>query len=643
MTETSPPQSPPSPVAAGPGALERIRREIRDWPTQPGVYVLRDGARRILYVGKAKNLRNRIRAYFVPDPETQPGKTRLLVRRVVEAEFTVTNTELDALLLECNLIKKHRPRFNIRLKDDKNFPYVVLDFTHPFPQFRITRKVTLSPALRYFGPFSGSVREISRFLAKTFQIRDCSEAKFKNRSRPCLNYEIGTCTAPCVGLVSQEDYAKQLREAILFLEGKKADLIAELTSEMRAASDAMAYERAKIARDKIQAIERLTMQQDAVDAGSAKDIDVVGRFVAGDDIQWVILFLRGGFLTGRRTVKTAVPVENVDDATRSFLEQFYLDSVPPDEIWLAEDFADRVSFAELLSMRAGRNVRVKVPREERALRLLGMAQENARLLFAEWKRKLAASASAQLKEVLRLPDEPHLIEGIDVSNFQGAQPAVAVVHFADERPLKSQYRSYHPKTVQGQDDFAMIHEVVKRRYGKPGAILPDLLLIDGGKGQLAAAVRALEEIGIELPVCSLAKSRTESGFTRKEVEKSEERIFVPNRKNPIVLKEGHPALRLLQQVRDEAHRFSVKMHRLRRESHAKGSWLDAVTGIGPKTKDKLLANFPTPDDLRAAPLEALAALGIAPSVAENLLRELFGGDDDEVTAKTERPHRDDEE
>jgi excinuclease ABC subunit C len=189
----------------------------------------------------------------------------------------------------------------------------------------------------------------------------------------------------------------------------------------------------------------------------------------------------------------------------------------------------------------------------------------------------------------------------------------------------------------------MIHEVVKRRYGKPGAILPDLLLIDGGKGQLAAAVRALEEIGVELPICSLAKSRTESGFTRKEVEKTEERIFVPNRKNPIVLKEGHPALRLLQQVRDEAHRFSVKMHRLRRESHAKGSWLDDVTGIGPKTKDKLLANFPTPDDLRAAPLESLAALGIAPSVAENLLRELSGGDDDEGTAETERPHRDDEE
>lgn len=638
MTDTPTPTL-PTPSA---GTLERLRKEIRDWPKQPGVYVMRDGARRILYVGKAKNLKNRIKSYFVPEPETHPNKTRLLVRRVMEVEFTVTNTELDALLLECNLIKKHRPRFNIRLKDDKNFPYVVLDFTHPFPQFRITRKVSLSPSLRYFGPFGGGVREISRFLAKTFQIRDCTEAKFKNRSRPCLNYEIGTCTAPCVGYVSQEDYAKQLREAMLFLEGKKADLLAGLSKEMTAASEAMEYEKAKIARDKIHSIEKLTQQQDAVDAGSAKDIDVVGRFAAGDDIQWVILFLRGGYLTGRRAVKTAVPVESIDDATRSFLEQFYLESVPPDEIWLAEDFSDRVPFAELLSLRASRNVRVKVPREERGMRLLGMAQENARLLYDEAKRKSAVSASTQLKELLGLPDEPHIIEGIDVSNFQGAQPAVAVVHFADERPLKSQYRTYHPKTVEGQDDFAMIHEIVGRRYGKAGAILPDLLMIDGGKGQLAAAVRALEEVGADVPVCSLAKSRTESGFTRKEVEKSEERIFIPNRKNPIVPKEGNPALRLLQQVRDEAHRFSVKMHRIRRENYAKGSWLDDVAGIGPKTKDKLLANFPTPEDLRNASPEALAAIGVTSTVRDNLFRELFGTSDDETdgTGEIELPPSD---
>lgn len=613
---------PTAPASAAPNALERIQKAIKEWPTQPGVYLMRDQANRILYVGKAKNLRNRIKSYFL-NPDQVTGKTRVLVRKVSEVEFQVTSNELEALLLECNLIKKHRPRYNIRLKDDKNFPYVVLDFTHPFPQFRITRKVIASPRLKYFGPFSASVLEIGRFLAKTFQVRDCSDAKFKNRSRPCLNYEIGTCTAPCVGYVNEEDYAKQIREASLFLKGKKQELLRDLKQEMEDASEKMQYERAKTIRDKIFAVEKITEKQNAVLADSHKDIDVVGCFASGNDIQWLILFVRAGVLSGRRALKIASPLESIEEATKSFLEQFYTSNLIPDEIWLMSDFPDRDNLAGLLSQQADKPVSIQAKRSEKPMRLLGMAYENAKLIYQESQKRQATSGSAALAEALGLPEIPHTIEGIDVSNFQGQLPAVALVHFADDRPLKSQYRTYHPRTVEGQDDFAMIYETVLRRYGNPETILPDLLMIDGGKGQLASAVKALKELKIELPVCSLAKARTESGFTLKTVDRGEERIFLPDRKNPILLKEGHPALRLLQQVRDEAHRFSVKMHRARRKKFTlEESPLTDLKGVGSKTKALLLQAFGGVDRVRQATIEQLVEAGVPKARAEAVYRQL---------------------
>ncbi len=603
-----------------PASFHRLAEEVRGWPTNPGVYIMRDSAKRILYVGKAKNLRNRIRSYF-QQIDAQSPKTKVLVKKIQEVEFTVTNTELEALLLECNLIKKHRPRYNMRLKDDKNFPYVVLDFTHPFPQFRISRKVAVSPSLRYFGPFGAGAREIGRFLLKTFQIRDCSDSKFKNRDRPCLNYEIGTCTAPCVGYVTAEEYARQIQQASLFLRGKKRELTTELRIQMEAASKVQDYERARVLRDKIQSIEKITERQDMVLTEKQKDIDIVGSYVGSDkEIQWVILFIRGGFLTGRRSLKTIITLDTEEEATTTFLEQFYTAGLIPDEIWLFNPFEGRETLEQLLSQQANKTVRVRVPRGEKPIRLLGMAHENAKLLYQENKKKEGYSEAEELAKALDLSETPHIIEGIDVSNLQGTNPAIALVHFADERPLKSQYRLYYPKTVEGQDDFAMIYEVVMRRYSKPEQALPDLLLIDGGKGQLASAVRALKECGKEIPVCSLAKARTESAFTRKEVNRSEERIFIPNRKNPIVLKEGNPALRLLQRVRDEAHRFSIVSHRTRRKNSAfKDGPLDAIWGIGKKTKEKLMKAFGGPSDIAQASLEQLVEAGITDTQARALI------------------------
>ncbi len=594
---------------------------------QPGVYVMRDVANRILYVGKAKNLKNRIRSYF-QDPAKLTPKTRVLVKKIAELEFTVTNTELEALLLECSLIKKHRPRYNIRLKDDKNFPYVVLDFTHPFPQLRITRRVVFSPDLKYFGPYSGSIRDITRFILKTFQIRDCTDSKFKGRTRPCLNYEIGTCTGPCVNLVTEDAYSAQIRAAILFLQGKKIQLLSGLKAEMARASDAQEYEKAMIARDKIASLNRLSEKQDAVLTGNNKDIDIVGKYETGDDIQWAVLFVRASLLIGRRTDKTSIPAGAEENPLRSFLEQFYAVSLLPDEIWIMDDFEGREDLEAMFSERAGKKVAVQVKRSEKPLRLLGMAQENAKLIYQDAKRLKTDSATEQLQEALGMADPPHTIEGIDVSNLQGQNPAVALVHFADERPLKSRYRLYYPKTIEGQNDFGMIQEVVHRRFSKLGENPPpDLLLIDGGKGQLNAALKALSDLGQDIPILALAKSRTNRAFTRKEVERSEERIFLPGRKNPLILREGHPALRILQQVRDEAHRFSVKSHRRRREKAEMTSPLDEVEGIGPKLKEKLLKTFGDLETIRATSAEDLAAAGVPKATAERLLVELNREDD----------------
>ena len=598
--------------------------QVKSWPIFPGVYQMRDAAKRILYVGKAKNLRNRIRSYF-QNWEGLTVKTRVLVRKVHSIEFTVTQTELEALLLECNLIKKHRPRYNIRLKDDKNFPYVVMDFTHPFPQFRISRKIVHSPDLKYFGPYNTGVRDLSRFLLKTFQIRDCSDSKFKNRSRPCLNYEIGTCTAPCVDLVSEEDYAKQVNEACLFLKGKTKKLVSRLTQEMSEASERTDFETASIIRDRIFSIERISEKQNAVLPDQTKNIDVIGRYIQGNDMQWVVLFIRAGFLIGRRTEKVTSVVETEDEATQSFLEQFYTLTLTPDEIWMATDFPNRKEIESLLSEKAKKSLKIKVKRDEKGLRLLGTAQENARLIYLENAKGKSQSASEELKQSLNLIEPPYSIEGIDVSNFQGEQPAVALVHFANETPLKSQYRVYHPKTIEGANDFGMIYETVMRRLDDlEGHPPPDLFMIDGGKGQLNAALKAMKEVGVEIPVCSLAKARTQSAFTLKQVERSEERIFVPGRKNPIILKENNPALRLLQRVRDEAHRFSVKNHRRRRTADSHANPMLEIPGIGPKSKEKLLIKFESVENLKEATVEEIVAAGIGKKTAKKVLDYLGG-------------------
>jgi excinuclease ABC subunit C len=392
---------------------------------------------------------------------------------------------------------------------------------------------------------------------------------------------------------------------------------------MQEASDKLEFERAKNLRDKIQAVEKITEKQGAILTEKQEDIDVIGIYPGEGELSIAVLFIRSGLLIGRRVEKVPLTLDSIEETIRTFLEQFYTVSLIPSEVWLAEDFPDRLTVEEFLTHRAEHPVKLKVPRTEKPLRLLGMAYENAKLIYQSDTKKSEKSASEELQEVLGLQETPHSIEGIDCSNIQGTNPAVALVHFSDERPLKSHYRIYYPKTVEGPNDFAMIYETVLRRLSRPDHPPPDLFLIDGGKGQLQSALKAIDELKLNVPVCSLAKSRTESAFTRKEIEKSEERIFVPNRKNPIVLKEGNPALRLLQQVRDEAHRFSVKSHQTRRKNKMMNdSLLLEARGIGPKTRERLLKHFGSLAAVSNASVAELEKLGLKAKVAESLLEKL---------------------
>ncbi len=418
-----------------------------------------------------------------------------------------------------------------------------------------------------------------------------------------------------MGYVTQQAYGKQVQEAILFLKGKKKELLATLKKQMDAYSLKMEYERARNIRDKIFSVKKITEKQNVVLSNNQKDIDVVGYFSNGNEIQWVVLYVRAGLLTGRRTHRLKLSAESPETVIQTFLEQTYIHALIPDEIWIPTDFVERHSLEKLLSQRSQRDVKILVRRSENSLRLLGMAYENAKLIFEE--NKIETDPAIELQKTLGLKGPPIHIEGIDVSNLQIEAPVVSLVHFEQGRPDKSRYRLFYPKLVQSQNDFAMIYEGVLRRFKDMDNPAPDLLLIDGGKGQLQAAARALQEHSLNIPICALAKARTQHGFTRKELQKVQERIFLPNRKNPVLLNSGHPALCLLQQIRDEAHRFAIKGHRRRRsKSRLAESTLTQMRGIGQRTRQKLLKYFGGMDQISNASIDELKGAGITQSQAE---------------------------
>jgi excinuclease ABC subunit C len=595
-------------------ALEaRLEERLSTVPGRPGVYLLKDRHGKVIYVGKAVSLRARVRSYLRGGDER--SQVRFLVGKLADFDTLVTASEKEALILENNLIKQYKPRYNIRLKDDKSYVSVKVTMQDAWPRVLVTRKI-VKDGSRYFGPFhsASAVRETLDTIRKIFPLRTCSDPVFKNRSRPCIEYDIKRCLAPCVLPVDRGAYDEHLRQAMLLLEGRNREVVAALERGMAVASGAERFEEAARLRDQIKAIEKTQERQQVLEHWGG-DQDVFGLYREGGAIEVQVLFVRGGTLNATQAYAFndwELPDGEVIEAV---LTQFYqaTERDVPDEILLPVEISDAPVRAEYLSERRGRKVAVLVPQRGDKLRLVTMARENAQQSFGA--RRAAAEEGArqvgELQRALHLRNPPERIECVDIATFQGRESVGSLVAFAGGKPWKDGYRRFRIKSVVGTDDFASIAEVLRRRFrgGSEAEGIPDLLVIDGGPGQLAAARAVLIDLGLgELLVIGLAKERVERDATAPDIHRRPERIFIPGRKNPLVLRTNSTALFLLQRLRDEAHRFANTYHRTLRGRARLSSPLDQVAGVGPGRRRALLRHFGSLKRIREATVEELATV-----------------------------------
>jgi excinuclease ABC subunit C len=615
----------PVPVEATPTSA--FDEKLAALAARPGVYLLKDRQGKVIYVGKASNLRSRVRSYFRGGDER--SQVQFLVRRAVDVETLVTTNDKEALILENNLIKQYKPRYNIRLKDDKSYVSVKVTVGDAWPRVLVTRKI-VKDGSKYFGPFASAyaVRETLDTIRKVIPLRTCSDGVFRNRSRPCLEYQIKRCLGPCCLPVDREAYQAHLREAMLLLEGKRVQLIGQLRARMHAAAAGLRFEDAARLRDRLRAIERTQEPQQALSHWGA-DQDIFGFYREGGFIEAQVLCVRQGKLTTNHTYHLDDFEFPDEEVVGALLAQFYQgDRYVPDEIIVPVDLEDAAARAEYLSERKGRSVTIIRPQRGDRVQLLQMAMQNASQSFRERQdaEHQYETMSQDLRERLHLRNAPKRIECFDISNFQGSMAVGSMVSFDEGEADKSRYRRFRIKTVVGADDFRMMYEVIKRRYerAKRDGDYPDLLVVDGGKGQLNVAVAVLRELGIdEVDVIGLAKMRVERAPRAATIERTEERVFLPGRKNPVVLKRNSNALFLLQRVRDEAHRFAVTYHRTLRKQERLRSVLDAIAGIGPERRRRLLRHFGSVKRVRAASVEELAGVpGVSTVLATAIRRAL---------------------
>lgn len=601
--------------------------KISALPNRPGVYLMRDRGGKVIYVGKAKDLRARVRAYFHRSDER--SQIEFLVRRVEDIEVLVTGNDKEALILENNLIKQYKPRYNIRLKDDKSYLSITVTTQHPWPRILATRKI-VKDGNRYFGPFSSAVaaRETIDIIEKHFLLRNCTDHNFRNRSRPCLQYQIKRCMAPCVLPVAPEVYREQVRQAMLFIDGKQQELIAELRQRMREKSDALEYEAAGRLRDRIQAVEK-TLEKQRMVAHWGADQDVFGLYREGGFIEVQVLLVRQGKLTDN----IAYALEDLEfpdeEIVGSLLTQFYQGHrFVPDEILLPVELEDREAREEYLSERKSRRVEILSPQRGDRRHLVQMAQDNARQSFAERhdQERARDKMLRELQAALRLKRYPQRIECFDISTIHGRHAVGSMVTFINGQPDKNLYRHFRIRTIDpasGGDDFGMMLEVLKRRFsrGKEESDLPDLIVVDGGRGQLAMGLAAMAELGVDnVEAAGLAKMRVRAAARSRDIERLEERVFLPGQSNPVILKRNSNALFLLQRVRDEAHRFAITHHRKLRSRQTLTSALDRVPGVGGARKRALLRAFGSVKRIEEASLEELTRL---PSINERLARDIL--------------------
>lgn len=607
--------------------MPSINEKLAILPARSGVYLMRDKAGKVIYVGKAKDLRARVRAYFNNSDER--SQVQFLVRRIMDFETLVTSNEKEALILENNLIKQYKPRYNIRLKDDKSYLSIKVTTAHPWPRIFATRKI-VKDGNRYFGPFASAVaaRETIDIIEKHFLLRNCTEHNFRNRSRPCLQYQIKRCLAPCVLPVSAEEYREQVRQAVLFIEGRQQELIAELKQKMREKAAALEFEAAAKIRDQIQAVEK-TLEKQRMVSHWGGDQDIFGLYREGGFIEVQVLLVRQGKLTGNQSYSLEDLEFPDEEVLAELLTQYYQGNrFVPDEILLPVALEDHEVREDYLGEKKGKKVAILAPQRGDKRQLVEMAADNAHQSFSERhdQEKAREKMLLELQSQLRLKQYPQRIECFDISTIHGAHAVGSSVTFINGEPEKNCYRHYRIRSIDpstGGDDFGMMLEVLKRRFarGKEQADLPDLVVVDGGKGQLAMALTAMREVGVSgVDVVGLAKMRVQSAPRSSEIERSEERVFLPGQSNPVTLRRNSNALFLLQRVRDEAHRFAITYHKKLRSTQTLYSVLDRIPGIGGSRKRTLLRAFGSIKRMGEATLDDLLKV---PSINEKLAREIL--------------------
>ncbi|MGH7932665.1 MAG: excinuclease ABC subunit UvrC, partial [Candidatus Binataceae bacterium] len=624
----SPPETPPADRVAAPDSEDALNRKLDGISVDPGVYLLKDRNGKVLYIGKAKSLRPRVRSYFREGGDGR-FQVRFLMKRVRDFDTLVARSEKEALILENNLIKQYKPRYNIRLKDDKSYLSAKIT-NHAWPRITVTRRIVKDGG-QYLGPFGSAdgLRETIDVIRKVFPLRTCSDAVFKNRSRPCIEYQIKRCLGPCCLPVDRDEYGRHLRAAQMLLEGKNLELLRELRDRMKGHAERLEFEEAARMRDRVRAIEK-TVERQTVLHHWGGDQDVFGIYREGGFIEAIVLMIRHGKLTSTQGWSFQDLEFSDHDMLADLLTQYYVGvRTAPDEVIVPVELEDAGVRAELLSERRGKKVEFIVPQRGEKLRLLEMAMDNARQSFGA-RRDNEHTREKMLEDLrakLHLHNTPKRMECYDISNLQGSMVVASQVTFDEGEPKKDLYRRYRMRTVDGQDDFASMYEVLTRRIER--AIreneFPDLWVIDGGKGQLNVAIEVLKEHELfdQIDVVSLAKQHVLNDSRQRSVVKSEERVFLPNRKDPIVLPKNSTALFLLVRIRDEAHRFAITYNReLRRRARLR-SVLDDIEGIGPVRRRALLRHFGSLRRIREASVEKIAEVkGVNKDLAAEIRRHL---------------------
>jgi excinuclease ABC subunit C len=599
-----------------------IESYLKLLPNQPGIYIFKDAAGKIVYVGKASNLRHRVKSYF-KQTSNIPEKTIQLVKEVEAIEFVVTESEIAALILECQQIKKYRPYYNVMLKDDKSFPYIKVDVNNDWPTISITRR-RYNDGAKYIGriPSAWSARQTYEYIKKIFPLRSCNKTIDGKASRPCLKFHIKRCLGPCIGAISCEDYGSLVRQTVSFLEGKEDIVLRELKKEMQAAAQKTEFEKAAQIRNQIQAIEAvIASNKISLNIRGEQDVIAMAR---DEDLACIRIFSVKDtrLMRDEHFIIERALGEEEAQLLESFIKQFYLsaDHIPP-KILLQSAIDEPQLISQWLSDKRGGKIQIRVPHKGAGLRLVQMVAENARQQLAIYRANRSARPESlkvlsNLKEILNLTQVPHRIEAYDISNIQGTAAVGSMVVFDNGVPKPSQYRRFKIRHVEHTDDYAMMREVIRRRFGKHEAddnkwsILPELILIDGGKGHLNAALNALQEVGAEkVPAISIAKEN--------------EDIYQPGNAEPSPLDKSSAELHLLQRIRDESHRFAITYHRNLRSKKSRESVLDSIAGVGPARKKALIRKFGSVRNLKDAAIDDLTSVkGVTPSLAKRILEQL---------------------